>query len=899
MKELSFLHRLAAEIIALPAGTTLVVLPTRRGAADLRSIVARMHGKAARLPMIMGVSDYNDRISPLPVAEKNVLLLNLYKAWRANDSEESLTSFLGWGEQLLKDFNEIDLQMLPADKLFQRITEFEAIEEKFAPEEERENFRAFWNDLSQKEISPLKRSFLSYWERLPLVYHDFRKTLAAQHIAYEGMALRQVAEMNELPSWIEACTHIVYAGFYALNRVEEVMLEKFEEQKKLLLFKDSDNWYVDNPRFEAGMFFRKGRMAAAGIPWQFNLLKEHPRGIEINGISGGTGMAREIAHKLAEQLQSHPESATDTVVILPDEGLLFSLLNFCQSLAVPVNPSMGFPVIQHPLWQVVETIRLIRTTFPKGNDPSIPIRKKELLFENHYIHALLDGKEELQWPEVFRELLNAEKNNPETEAGLLNDVLHAVIASVSGFAAQANSFFITETENANAQLIAFRHDLNSDSWWKLMTETLQPVRIPFKADREKGVHIMGFLETRVLDFSHVYIASMNEGVFPAGSTSASLVPYVIRKHFNLPCREEQEAVTAYHFFRLLQRASHLNLYYDNSPDAMGGGEMSRYLLQLYHELIPASGNKASYKQVINQPAPVKGHVISIPKDQRVMDALRKRYIENDKGDFSASAIIQYISCPVRFYLDQLAGLRPPDAVTDALEANVMGLVLHGAMQNLYTGYSEITSALIDQLYDRTEDAVLESVAKHYRPGPLFGHDLLMKEVIIKLVHRILESDRNDAPFRIFGLEKELKRTIQIDGVTIKLKGYIDRVDIRNEIMRVLDYKTGKTPAALPKDRSRIFSDPEHKVTFQLLMYLYLIQEEKTTAKAIAGIFPLSQEKQFVFLKGDDEELLKETEFEARLIHIIREIFDTSTPFSQTNDIRRCEFCDFAGMCRRN
>jgi ATP-dependent helicase/DNAse subunit B len=304
-------------------------------------------------------------------------------------------------------------------------------------------------------------------------------------------------------------------------------------------------------------------------------------------------------------------------------------------------------------------------------------------------------------------------------------------------------------------------------------------------------------------------------------------------------------------------------------------------------------------QVINQPAPVKSHIITIPKDQRVMEALRQRYIENEKGEFSASAIIQYISCPVRFYLDQLAGLRPADNANDALETNVMGLVLHGAMQILYTGYTEINATLIESLHERAEEAVLKSVAEHYRPGPLFGHDLLMKEVIIKLVHRILESDRNDAPFRIFGLEKELKRTIQIDGSTIRLKGYIDRVDIRNEVMRVLDYKTGKTPAALPKDRSRIFSDPEHKVAFQLLMYLYLIQEEKTTSKAIAGIFPLSQEKQFVFLKGDDEELLRETDFEAGLIHIIREIFDTSKPFSQTNDIRRCEYCDFAGICRRN
>ncbi|MFM7488620.1 MAG: PD-(D/E)XK nuclease family protein [Cytophagales bacterium] len=40
------------------------------------------------------------------------------------------------------------------------------------------------------------------------------------------------------------------------------------------------------------------------------------------------------------------------------------------------------------------------------------------------------------------------------------------------------------------------------------------------------------------------------------------------------------------------------------------------------------------------------------------------------------------------------------------------------------------------------------------------------------------------------------------------------------------------------------------------------------------------------------------EFEDHLLKLLKEIFDTKTTFDQTDDLKRCEYCAFRGICSR-
>ena len=80
---------------------------------------------------------------------------------------------------------------------------------------------------------------------------------------------------------------------------------------------------------------------------------------------------------------------------------------------------------------------------------------------------------------------------------------------------------------------------------------------------------------------------MNEGVFPMKKAAGSFIPYNLRRGFGLPTYEHQDSVWAYHFYRLLYRASDVYLLYDTRSNEKQTGEVSRFVHQLqYHYEVP-------------------------------------------------------------------------------------------------------------------------------------------------------------------------------------------------------------------------------------------------------------------------------------------------------------------------
>ena len=111
-------------------------------------------------------------------------------------------------------------------------------------------------------------------------------------------------------------------------------------------------------------------------------------------------------------------------------------------------------------------------------------------------------------------------------------------------------------------------------------DLLSQETLDFRGDPYQGLQIMGVLESRVLDFKNIIITSLNEGTFPSGKSQNSFIPFDLKIEYKLPTYREKDAIYAYHFFRLLQRAEHINLIYNNEAGGLNSGEKSRFLLQL-------------------------------------------------------------------------------------------------------------------------------------------------------------------------------------------------------------------------------------------------------------------------------------------------------------------------------
>ena len=169
----------------------------------------------------------------------------------------------------------------------------------------------------------------------------------------------------------------------------------------------------------------------------------------------------------------------------------------------------------------------------------------------------------------------------------------------------------------------------------------------------------------MLDFKHVILLSMNEEVMPASPFRQSYIPYSLRQAFGMPSREDMDAIYAYYFNRLLQRAEKVDLLYNGTSEGVRTGEMSRYLHQLKYNRqvdIIRPGMEVTAREV---PAIVIKHTSEISEKL-------SRYSVSTPGDkyISPSAINTYIDCSLKFYLRYIAGIGEPDEVHEEIDAAI-------------------------------------------------------------------------------------------------------------------------------------------------------------------------------------------------------------------------------------
>lgn len=911
-----FLEKVAEELISLRPESLLVVFPTRRACQEFRKIYSEKKRGVSRLPVIIPISELPDQLDTTVIADDVTLILYLKEIYEKLFGDESFEAFLPFGRQMLDDFNEIDRQNIDAIQLFQQIKDLKQLDERFAPDsEENELIKNFWREFINPPYTPLQSSFLAYWRQLPELYLALKKKLAENNLAFEGMIWNQLAHSVNQQSFFKRFDYIAFPGFYALNKTEEMLLDKLSNEGKLKLFIDSDDLYVRNTFHEAGLFLRKGYLSKVD-KWtekNFDIPKES---YIVRGCNGRFSIARELAIQLHNELSEEANTGIkrSRIIVLADESLLYPFLHHCFNLQIPVNASMGFPLKHHPIFKLLQQIKSLKKYTQEELTDNVRIRFLEdfyndpVIATNYKNHSVLEDINHAKpryHPEV-EELLFAADRSIANEIDRLNSLLEGINYDENWM--QELHIHTVHVIRTGVSLLKFHEtQLTPAAWWHLLLEYLSEQRVPFYSDTDSGIPVVGFLESRVMDFEVVHIAPLNEGSLPSKVASKSLIPYSIRKAYHLPCKEEQDAVTAYHFYRLLQRASYIRLYYNTNIDATGGGEKSRYLHQLQQELIkrtPPEKTEFSIQESI-----VSSHQIQpicIEKNHAVLAQLKKRFspetTDTRKKGFSASALSSYISCPLRFYFDQVAGIRPEDD-TASLTGGNFGNVLHRCMELLYEKKKVILPEDIRQSINSIEDILNKAVREVYDHPVDSGHDYLMKEVLKALVLRILRYDYEQAPFEIIGLEDELHISLQLkNDQSVGLKGIIDRLDMHDEKLRILDYKTGQDAIGVFESIDELFTDPANKLNFQLMLYCYLVSEyyPDLDYPIYTGIFRMRQFDEGIDWLNNGNEIIPEDieSFKYYLLNLLDEIMNPEIPFKQTEDIDRCRFCNYRNLCQR-
>jgi CRISPR/Cas system-associated exonuclease Cas4 (RecB family) len=937
----TFIQQLVSEILAKHDGKLkdlCIVFPTRRAGLFFQKELAGRLSSPIWSPTIFSIQDFFYTISGKSNPDNLTLLFELYNVYRDFFPNEDFDKFYSWGEILLKDFDDIDKYLVDFSKIFKTVSDLQQIDSEFQlAEEDMEKLRLFWKHLFDIEKSNLKNEFFNYWKHLGGIYSAYKSRLEEKNIAYEGMVYRKLAEeITERGKEVsETFEHIIFAGFYALSPSEVSIIKYFADSGKATMYWDADHYYGDDPAQEAGEFFRKNKLTKENYSWKENHFGNGKKEIEIAGVPLLVGQAKYAGNILESLMKQEDFKDERTAVVLPDEKLLFPVLYSIPEGLNDINVTMGYPLIQTPLYNLFESLMTLqknsRVDSTKGftfyfkdvlnilnhpyirliGDPAIKKWLKEI--GSNYIRIsgeLLKGDSTDGFFQViFQRLENASEAFPWFRK-ILRLILETMKEQEFRFHRIESEFvyhFYTQLKRFEDVMSGNDTVKEMETFRRILTEILSALKIPFTGEPLKGLQIMGFLETRVLDFDNVIVLSVNEDVLPSSGNSPSFIPFNIRKAFGLPTYQEQHAVSAYHFYRLIQRAKRIFLLHNTETKALTTGEKSRLLLQIEYELKKKYPENISitHKLVSTKISKVEVKEICVEKDQEVMNVLSRYYSDGSTAptsSFSPSALTAYMTCRLRYYFRYVAGLSSKEEPEEEMESATFGNVLHKTMYHMYSEAGSVDKAVIDGMTETINFNVDRAIQEEFISiDQLEGKNILFRNVIRELVKRIIESDREFVPFRILKLEEEVLFNFNLsEDRTVNLKGKIDRVDEKDGVARIFDYKTGKVGKKKIKEPDDLFTDPEFKEQFQAMYYAYLVQSTMQGKPVKSGLYTLKEFSKGPRMLNNDEVFSKAQfdEFEKGLRNLIGQILSPEVPFTQTDDTDRCTYCDFKSICNR-
>ncbi|MFN8275861.1 MAG: PD-(D/E)XK nuclease family protein [Chitinophagales bacterium] len=927
---MNFLQHIANHICEETAGQfrdVLILVPNHRVASHLRRILRELPGHQGWLPELQTFPDWVMQHAPTALAPNATLITLLYDVYVQQQGDDRFEQFIGTAQTMLHDFDELDFQLVPPASFFRDLEQLKSLQ-------------FFLED--QESLTAFQLRYQRFWSLFTACYTNFKQLLHHQHLGYRGSIFREQAEnLIWLQQWSDFKIYIV--GFSQLSKSEEKIIDYLINQCDARFMADADTWYLDDVRHEAGDAIRPRlkKKQDQRPPWISNQLRTADKTIDVISVAKNIGQTVAAAGILQ---QLPPDSST--ALILPDEKLLSPVMQLLPpeqtaniTMGLPLKETsiaeflnlwldlityaqkdnrqrfyhrLLLPLLQHPFTRRLATdetkLLQLQQYIIKGNKITLSQKQisTQLINEAALLDLLFDLPENhlqlLQQAIRLLEIISSEEKS--------TDPLEEIDAISAGVLLQTLRSLYTATAS-------WQDQISTSAFVPLLIHELRQARIPFESANDASLQVMGIFETRALDVDHVIILSCNEGLFPTGKKSQSFIPFELRKAYGMPTHHERDANYSYLFYRILQRAKKVYLLYNTESDALGGGEPSRFILQIQSEW--KHWPNIQLKHWVYAPpltTSVEQEPILIRKTPEILRVMEARAANNG---FSPSAINSYRLCTLQFYFRAILGLQEQDEVEEELQANTIGSAVHHVLEQLYQTMvgQQVTAAYLQQWLQQP-DAVKQLVRQYLLQS--FDEENL-NEGKNYLLHRICETlasnfirqeqeriTASGQPVEITMLEQELQYSISVGPYRIQLKGFADRIENMGHATAIADYKTGKRsePRFLEiSDWDALINDPGYAKAFQLLWYAWLYNQQHNTEKrpVMSGIYwlrhgqvgfdALTMNKEPVLLHEADFQ-----KFETVLKQIFTEMFHPEIPFKQTDDEKNCLYCDFKNICRR-
>lgn len=948
-----------------------VVFPEKRPGHYLRKTLARKLKKSFRPPVIQSFDEFVDSLyleinqnhdHPADPIDAVSILYQLHRQQSqplGGKAFLSLDEFFPLGLKLYQDLEELKAGLVTP-----------------------ENFLMI-DSLAGQNLPEKTRVRL---QKVSFFFENFYNRLAEEKLSTR--ATRLVTVLNQLrPEQLNRFEQTILAGFYQLTSGETRLVKKLLESELVCLY------LLDGPEIEDMIqslgFDLKQAQFIPEDPGNGSQPEIH---FYLSPDSHGQLFI--LNNLLAEKVKNPSLLNEKQVIVLPALESLIPLHQQTLS-ALPeeaFNISLGYPLTRTPLYNFFDCLfNLIQTAdesdriyapyyldfvlhpytkniyFP-GPQPRAELTR--ILF--HAIQESLNQKKgnlfwsleeiaaEREWqkkideysemartpkaPEFIKHLQLIHQHTIEPFfrienirdfalklINLLNFLVYQSTAPQHLFFQPYAEEFFARFENLKNSLMSQEKFQHRNSYFNLFRKLISEARVSFPGTPVHGLQVLGFWETRCLQFDEVYLLDMNEEVIPGSSKVDSLLPQMVRGALKLQTYREREKRYRYYLRQLIAGASRVHIFFVENSEK----EKSRFVEELLWEK-QKKGKKpdnsgyirsASYRIDLSTPM-----VKPIVKTPRTMEVLARMEI-------SASQLDSYLKCPLQFYYAHVLQLSEREELADTLERADIGTLVHLILNEYFRPF---LNHPLPRKFDA--DRLVQTIDQVFRrtlAGPVTGNFLLMKEQITRHLLEFLEKYQqpvvsrlaeNNLPVVISQLEKNIQLNYRVKEHIFRLKGKIDRLEWRGSNLCLLDYKTSASEKYQVIKFHRLelenrSSWSEAIGSLQLPFYQLLASDEfqipaediypallilgRNSLSLDIEFSPLTAKKgrnqtessQDLYPLGESQitrEARKENFFRVKEIidRLLLEIIDPSRPFTpdglETDHCSRCIFIDFCG-----
>ena len=919
MTNQSFLERLVEELLSdknLKLSDLIIILPNKRAKIFLLEIFKNNLPDFTFAPTITSIEDFIQEIANIRSIDSIELLFEFYEVYlniTETDKQQTFEQYSNWAKTVLQDFNEIDRYLLDPNHVFSYLQDIEVIKR--------------WG-IEVEDKTKLIDNYLEFWKLLPVYYDSLYNHLKNKKIGYQGLIYREAAKNLHSYSDHLGNEKLIFAGFNALNQAEEKIIQYLISINQAKIYWDIDAAFLNDISHDAGLFVRRFKNTwkhykSNPFEWITTAFTEQ-KNIQIIGTAKSIGQAKITSAIINNILLEDPNASLDKVaLVLGDENMLIPILHSLPENIGSLNITMGYSSKNNPIQLLIAKLFKMHSNALKRSESSYVFYYKDVLdvlsnpiIESYVYASTLVGtikknnytfitQEKVislneNHNELFQLLFKKWEQKPNQALELINEILLIIKSNLDTNSEEDKvvKTFLYSIYKVINKLITYcaknSYVNNIETLSVIYKQVIELAEVSFEGEPLSGLQIMGVLESRVLDFETVIITSLNEGKFPAGKTVNSFIPFDVKRELGLPTYKEKDAIYTYHFYHLLQRAKNIYLLYNTESDGLDGGEKSRFITQLEVEKQP----KHNLTHEIIQPIVpnIAYKPVTISKSESVM--IRLKEIATGKG-FSPSALTTYIRNPIQFYFQRILSIRESEEVEENIALNTLGTIIHETLEALYKPVINkfLTTDDLDEMLVLANDEVLKQFKEIYKEGEVKkGKNLLAFEVAKRNVFNFLIEEKkqiaNGDVVKVLALETPLEKVLEDERLPfpIKIAGNVDRIEIRNNKIRIIDYKTGKVEknSVQLKDWAGLTLDIKNDKIIQLLCYAFMYEEQANGLEMEAGIISFKNMKGGFLpfgIKQDKEiftiitpEILEH--FKREIVVLINEILNIEIPFEE-------------------